>query len=92
MQYANRSRNYLPPKGTEYTMAVDLDAAARELEGTVTALEAEIATDQEQVNVKKARLAALKRAQSGLRAAADPDIAPVKPRGRKKSETEPVAA
>lgn len=65
---------------------VDVTAAVAQLDETIGALEGEIETDENSLNVKRARLNALKKGRRGLQAAADPDIEPLKRGGRKRAE------
>jgi hypothetical protein len=65
------------------TGAVDVSAAVAQLDQTIEALETEIGADETALNVKRARLNALKKGRRGLEAAADPDIQPLRRGGRK---------
>ena len=66
--------------------SVDVAEAVAKLDETISALEAEVETDENAIGVKRARLDALKRGRKGLEAAADPNLAPKKRPGRKKAE------
>lgn len=63
---------------------VDVTDAASNLQGTIDALETEVVRDTHELGVKRARLDALKRAQRSMEKAADPDIQPRRPSGRRK--------
>jgi cell division protein FtsB len=67
--------------------AVDVSAAVAQLDETIAALEAEVENDERAINVKRARLNALRKGRRGLEAAADPDIEPLKRGGRKPKAT-----